>query len=96
MTCLAALAMAFCIHAQDTKVAIKTITTSPTTYYGSNTVSLAYDGNTSTFWHSLSIDNQITMTVTLKAVSHVDYVRYTPRQDGNTNGNWDMVKTGIW
>ena len=91
MTCLAALAMAFCIHAQDTKVAIKTITTSPTTYYGSNTVSLAYDGNTSTFWHSLSIDNQITMTVTLKAVSHVDYVRYTPRQDGNTNGNWDMV-----
>ena len=83
--------MVFCAQAQDTKVTINKITTSPSTYYGSNTISLAYDGNTSTFWHSQAISGSITMTATLKSVTHVDYIRYTPRQDGSTNGNWDQV-----
>ena len=33
----------------------------------------------------------ITLTYTLKEVSHVDYAVYTPRQDGNVNGNFQEV-----
>ncbi|MBP3689306.1 MAG: M60 family metallopeptidase [Bacteroidaceae bacterium] len=93
LTALAILVTAIGIQAQDSKVNVKAITTSPTSYYGSNYPALAIDGNTGTFWHSQSISgSSSTVVLTLKAVSHVDYVRYTPRQDGNTNGNWGTVE----
>lgn len=54
----------------------------------------SFDANLSTLYHSnYSTQNTfpITLTYTLKEVSHVDYAVYTPRQDGNVNGNFQEV-----
>ena len=54
----------------------------------------SFDGNLSTLYHSnYSTQNTfpITLTYTLKETSHVDYAVYTPRQDGNVNGNFQEV-----
>ena len=54
-----------------------------------------YDNNASTIWHSpysmTSTTFPVTLTYTLKEASHVDYMIYTPRQDGNTNGNFKNI-----
>ena len=92
LTGIAALATVFLLQAQDSKVAVKSITITPSSYYGTNSPALAIDGNTGTFWHSQSISGSTsTVVLNLKAISHVDYIRYTPRQDGGTNGNWGVV-----
>ena len=79
--------------AQDKVVKISSATAS--CYQPGNEVSLAIDGNTGTFWHSpwgsTPTTFPVTFTIKFKEATHVDYVRYTPRQDGNTNGNWDQV-----
>ncbi|MBR5036937.1 MAG: M60 family metallopeptidase [Prevotella sp.] len=54
----------------------------------------SFDANLSTLYHSnYSTQNTfpITLTYTLKEISHVDYAVYTPRQDGNVNGNFQEV-----
>ena len=54
----------------------------------------SFDANLSTLYHSnYSTQNTfpITLTYTLKETSHVDYAVYTPRQDGNVNGNFQEV-----
>ena len=49
------------------------------------------DGNNSTFWHSpwssSSTTFPIYITFKIEQPAHVDYINYTTRQDGNTNGN---------
>ncbi|MBQ0049515.1 MAG: M60 family metallopeptidase [Bacteroidales bacterium] len=81
------------IQAQDKAVAVKSA--SCTQAQSSNPVSYAYDGNTSTFWHTpwggTTTSFPVTITFTLNENSHVDYARYICRQDGNTNGNWKQV-----
>ena len=53
----------------------------------------SYDGNVTTLYHSPYSNTQfpITLTYNLKEASHVDYALYTPRQDGNSNGNFMEV-----
>ena len=54
----------------------------------------SFDGDYSTLYHSnYGSQNSfpITLTYTLKEASHVDYAVYTPRQDGNVNGNFQEV-----
>lgn len=79
------------LSAQDKKVAFKSATAS--SYQSGEEVSKAIDGKPGTIWHSswYSTSFPVTLTVTLSEESHIDYLRYTPRQDGNVNGNWENV-----
>lgn len=58
-------------------------------------IGLSYDGQTSTFWHSpwgsTTTSFPVTLTYRFAEPQHVDYIRYTPRQDGNSNGNWRQI-----
>lgn len=53
-----------------------------------------YDNNYSTLWHSSYSGGgfPITLTYTLKNDPHVDYMLYTPRCDGQNNGNFGNIK----
>lgn len=53
----------------------------------------SYDGNTSTLWHSPWSGGgfPFTLTYNLKEASHIDYMVYTPRTDGNSNGNFGNI-----
>ncbi len=58
-----------------------------------------YDGNLSSLYHSpYSTGNTtfpVILTYTLKEAAHVDYMVYTPRQDGNTNGNFKEITVEV-
>ena len=63
-------------------------------YQSGEGIERSFDGDYSTLYHSnYNTQNTfpITLTYTLKEVSHVDYAVYTPRQDGNVNGNFQEV-----
>lgn len=79
--------------AQDKLLKIGTVTCSQA--QGSNPVSYCFDNNTNTFWHSpwggTSTTFPVTLNITMDDACHIDYVRYIPRQDGNSNGNWNQV-----
>ena len=80
------------VTAQDQEIAISKATASSTE--SGYDASKAIDGSLGTYWHSTwntATQFPVTFTITLKEAAHVDYVRYIPRQDGNTNGNWDVV-----
>ena len=80
------------VNAQDKKVKIKSAAAS--SYQGGEGADKAIDGQTSTIWHSnwgSGTSFPVTFTVTLDQTTHVDYLRYIPRQDGNSNGNWNEV-----
>ena len=82
------------VSAQDKKVAIRGAYAS--SYENDEAgASKAVDGNTATFWHSAYSNEKtnfpVTFIINLKEVSHVDYLRYIPRQDDNSNGNWNEV-----
>jgi len=51
------------------------------------------DNSTSTLYHSPwnGTTFPITLTYTFSTAQHVDYAIYTPRQDGNNNGNFQEV-----
>lgn len=76
--------------AADTKLTISDATA--TSYQSGEPISNAYDGNTSTLWHSAyySTSFPVNATFMLSTASHVDYVKYTPRTSG-TNGNFQEV-----
>ena len=82
---------AIAVSAQDKKISFKSATA--TSYQSGEEVSKAIDGKPGTIWHSswYSTSFPVTLTVTLSEESHIDYLRYTPRQDGNVNGNWENV-----
>ncbi|MEG1729105.1 MAG: M60 family metallopeptidase [Bacteroidaceae bacterium] len=52
-----------------------------------------YDENINTLWHSpySGTSFPITLDYTLSGDQHVDYMMYTPRQDGNGNGNFNVI-----
>ncbi len=55
----------------------------------------SYDGSNSTYYHSpwgsTSTTFPVVLTYNLATPNHLNYAVYTPRQDGNTNGNWGNV-----
>lgn len=52
----------------------------------------SHDGNLNTFYHSpYGGPMPQTLEYTLASPSHVDQIIYTPRQDGNANGNWGQI-----
>lgn len=63
-------------------------------YQSGEGIERSFDGDYATLYHS-NYNSQntfpITLTYTLKEVSHIDYAVYTPRQDGNVNGNFQEV-----
>ncbi len=76
----------------DTK--LTGITATDNGHQNGEDVSRTLDGNVNTLYHS-SYNNTtfpIILTYTLATASHIDYVIYTPRQDNNTNGNFQEVK----
>ncbi len=91
LTCLCLPLLA---SAQLQKVAIYRATTSYS--HSNHPASNVIDGNLSTFWHSPYGDSgttrfPVTFTIRFSAATHVDVVRYIPRADGNSNGNWNEV-----
>lgn len=62
---------------------------SATSEYSGNPIVNAFDGNTSTFWHSNWSPYEplpTTVTINLKGQQTVTGFSYLPRQDGNSNG----------
>ncbi len=55
----------------------------------------SYDGSTGTYYHSpwgsTSTTFPVVLTYNLATPNHLNYAVYTPRQDGNWNGNWGNV-----
>lgn len=79
-------------NSTDQKISIKSATASQ--YQSGNEISKSYDGNLQTMYHSPwgnGTHFPVTLTYNLNEASHVDYVIYTPRQDGATNGNFKVV-----
>ena len=80
-------------NAQDKKITLSNATAS--SYQAGNEADNVIDGNLSTIWtNSPNISASswpVTLTVTLKEATHVDYVRYIPRQDIYDDGNWNKV-----
>ena len=76
--------------AEDTKLTISSATA--TSYQSGEPITNAYDGNTSTLWHSSYSGTSFPVNATfmLSKTSHVDYVKYIPRSSG-TNGNFQEV-----
>lgn len=58
-------------------------------------INLTLDNNTSTYYHSpwggTTTSFPVYLTYTFNSAQHVDYILYTPRQDGNDNGNFQQV-----
>lgn len=56
-------------------------------------ISKSYDDNLSTLYHSpwTGTSFPVILTYNLQGPAHVDYALYTPRQDGNNNGNFEQV-----
>ena len=80
------------VNAQDKKVTIKSAAASSS--QSGNEAKYAIDGSSTSIWHTNwtgGTSFPVTFTVTLDQVTHVDYLRYIPRQDGNSNGNWNEV-----
>ncbi len=65
-------------------------------------IELTYDGNTGTFWHTgwsegkptftVSETNPAILTYNFTGSNHIDYINYTTRSDGNSNGNFGQVQ----
>lgn len=74
----------------DHKIVVKTATASQ--YENGEPLSNTIDGKTTTLWHSpwssSSTKFPITLTYKFSEPEHLDYMVYTPRQDGNNNGNF--------
>lgn len=75
----------------DTKLTISTGTSSVSSQSGEG-IERSYDDDTSTLWHSSysGCTFPVTLTYTLSAASHVDYMIYTPRTSG-VNGCWGEI-----
>jgi hypothetical protein len=76
---------------------LKTVTSATaTSSYSGKGIENSYDGNTSTFYHSdypyhdVTVSTPVTLIYNFDAC-HLDYFTYTPRQDGNNNGNFGQV-----
>jgi len=75
----------------DTKLTIQAGIAS-STQSGYN-IEKSFDDDETTLYHSVYSGGSFpfTLTYTLKAANHVDYMVYTPRSDGNINGCWGEI-----
>ena len=75
----------------DTKLTISGGTASSS--QSGEEIAKSYDGDASTYYHSAwySTTMPVTLTYTLSGAPHVDYLVYTPRPAGNTNGNFGEI-----
>ena len=62
----------------------------------------SYDGDNSTFYHSswspyfaISDSNPVVLTYNFKNVERIDYINYTTRQGGQSNGNFGRVEVFV-
>lgn len=86
----------------DSKVGISSSTDNQ--HQPGQDISNTLDGNNGTLYHSPwgGTTFPVVLTYNFTSPSHVDYALYTPRQDGNNNGNWQQVtvqyetKYGTW
>ena len=80
-------------NTSDKQIAIKSGTASQAE--SGYAITRSFDGDNSTFYHSpwssATTRFPVTLTYNLNEPSHVDYAIYTPRQDGNNNGNFQEV-----
>lgn len=80
--------------AQDVMLKISSIACSQA--QSGNPITNANDGNTSTIWHTpwggTTTSFPVQVNITLSQASHVDYVHYIGRTDGNSNGHWGNVE----
>ena len=82
---------------------IKPTSATANTTEGSQSISLTYDGDTGTLWHSrysgskfnVSESNPAILTYSFSGVDRIDYINYVPRQDGNTNGSFTNVSVYV-
>lgn len=78
----------------DYKLTVSSATASQ--YNSGEGIELTIDGDYSTYYHSPwssgTTSFPITLTYTLEDYPDVDYMVYTPRQDGNTNGNFEEIE----
>jgi hypothetical protein len=78
----------------DAKCTVKTATASSQNST-SEGIANTYDGKTSTYYHSKWSGGvttfPVTLTYELLNAPHVDYLIYTPRVDGQENGNFGVV-----
>ena len=81
------------INAQDKKIAIATAVAS--SYEPGCEAENAIDGNIHSIWvnsySNAAASWPVTLTIVLEEATHVDYVRYIPRQDMYDDGNWNKV-----
>ncbi|ASW73966.1 T9SS C-terminal target domain-containing protein [Chryseobacterium piperi] len=78
----------------DQKVSVKAIGTTASSFQPGTNIDKSFDGNLSTIYHSLW--NATVLPVVLNyrfdGNTRIDYLRYIPRTDGNTNGNFGKVR----
>lgn len=80
----------------DTKMTVANASVSPAANSAGEGIDKTTDNNKSTFYHSSWAGGgfPITMTYNLQANNRVDYIVYTPRQDGSGNGHFGNVE--VW
>ena len=79
-------------NVDDQQVAIASATASAS--QPGEGIERTYDGNYSTLYHSPYSNTTfpVTLTYTFDDSPQIDYAVYTPRQDGNNNGNFGRVR----
>lgn len=91
---LCCLLAALATQAQDKKIAVASAYASSSQY--GYEAEYAIDGKKNTYWinsdNISSWDWPVTFILTLKEATHVDYVRYVPRQTYYLEGNWNEVE----
>ncbi|WP_423736258.1 M60 family metallopeptidase [Chitinophaga caseinilytica] len=80
----------------DTKVAVQNASVSPAANSAGEGIDKTIDNNKSTFYHSSWAGGgfPIEMTYNFQGNNQINYIVYTPRQDGSGNGHFGNVE--IW
>ncbi|WP_202703524.1 MBG domain-containing protein, partial [Flavobacterium sp. UGB4466] len=77
---------------EGNKAAIVANGTTASSVDGGNEIGLSYDKNLTTMYHSAYFTtNPVTLNYRLDGATAVGLLTYTPRQDGNNNGNFGNV-----
>ncbi len=80
-------------RSSDKKITVKSASANQS--MGGYGIENTYDGSTNTFYHSpwgsTATTFPVVLTYRLTTPNHLNYAVYTPRQDGNWNGNWGKV-----
>ncbi|WP_162946554.1 M60 family metallopeptidase [Chitinophaga barathri] len=80
----------------DTKVSVASVAVNPPANSAGEAIGLTVDNNKSTFYHSSWAGGgfPIEMTYNFSGNNRIDYIVYTPRQDGGGNGHFGNME--VW